>query len=83
MIYSADKLNKDLYHLHKSKICLVIREDIIDMLQPEANNLNKQIADCSIRIDWFLSVYDSPQMHPLMIMILHKIKNSGESFNNL
>ncbi|HEM3598258.1 TPA: hypothetical protein U1C22_001259 [Streptococcus suis] len=82
MIYSADKLNKDLYHLHKSKICLVIREDIIDMLQPEANNLNKQIADCSIRIDWFLSVYDSPQMHPLMIMILHKIKNSGESFKD-
>ena len=45
-------------------------------------NLNKQIADCSIRIDWFLSVYDSPHMHPLMKMILHKIKNSGESFKD-
>ena len=82
MIYSADNLNKDLYRFHKSKICLVIREDIVDMLQSEANNLNKQIADSSIRIDWFLRVCDSPQEHPLMQMILHKIKNSGESFKD-
>lgn len=82
MIYTADKLNKELYNSTDSKICLVIREDIVDILQSEANNLNKQITDCGIVIDWFLAAYREPQNHPLMQMVLHKIKNSDSDFEN-
>ncbi len=78
MVYTADKLNKEFCKFTTSRVCLVIREDIIDMLHHEANNLNKQISDCGIKIDWFLSEYTSS--NPLVRMVLHKIKKSGNEF---
>lgn len=76
MIYSADKLNHELYSSKCSKICLVFREDIIEMMNAEANNLNKQITDSMIEISWFDTAYSEPWEHPLMQMILHKINKS-------
>lgn len=78
MIYSADTLNKILYKYNCSKVCLVLRKDIIDSLQHITNNLNKQITDSGIEIRWFNTGYREPSEHPLMQMILHKIKNSNK-----
>lgn len=78
MIYSADKLNTVLASYNKSKICLVLRKDIIDYLQHITNNLNKQITDSGIEIRWFNTGYKESHEHPLMKMILHKIKNSNK-----
>ncbi|AGV72850.1 P-loop ATPase, Sll1717 family [Lactococcus cremoris] len=76
MIYSADALNNILAEYNSSKICLVLRRDIIDYLQHITNNLNKQITDSGIEIRWFNTGYKEPAEHPLMKMILHKIKKS-------
>lgn len=82
MIYSADLLNKELRQFNGSKICLVLREDLVDMLQEETSNLNKQVTDQGIWIRWFDQHFYSPYQHPLMQMVLYKIKNSGDDFKN-
>ncbi|USI63884.1 hypothetical protein LO769_04525 [Lactococcus lactis subsp. lactis] len=76
MIYSADKLNHELYSFKSTKICLVFREDIVEMMNAQANNLNKQITDSKVEISWFDTAYSEPWEHPLMQMILYKIKKS-------
>jgi hypothetical protein len=80
MIYSADKLNHILSEYNHSRVCLVLREDIVDLLQARANNLNKQITDNGIRISWTEKGTKQPHEHPLMQMILHKIKKSGDEY---
>ena len=79
MIYSADRLNGVISEHNNSKICLILRKDIVDALQHQANNLNKQITDSGIEIHWFNTVKE-PSEHPLMQMVLHKIKNSGTQY---
>lgn len=76
MIYSADRLNNDLSKINKSKVCLVLRKDVIDLLQEETNNLNKQTTDHGINISWFDNGSKKAYEHPIMQMVLHKIKNS-------
>ncbi|XHB95877.1 hypothetical protein AAFF39_03600 [Lactococcus garvieae] len=79
MIYSADRLNGVISEYNNSKICLILRKDIVDALQHQTNNLNKQITDSGIEIHWFNTVKE-PSEHPLMQMVLHKIKNSGMQY---
>ncbi|MDG4980355.1 hypothetical protein OGZ39_01595 [Lactococcus lactis] len=81
MIYSADRLNSDLWEFNSSKICLVLRKDIVDSLQHQANNLNKLVTDSGIEISWFDNVRSEPSEHPLMQMVLHKIKKSDDKFS--
>lgn len=80
MIYVADIINKEIGLFNNSKICLVVREDIINILQGETGNLNKQVTDLAIRINWFSEQYSAVHEHPLMQMILNKIKNSSNEF---
>lgn len=82
MIYSAGILNNKLNECNDSKICLVLREDIIDLLHKEANNLNKQITDSGIKISWFDNKAIEPKDHPLMQMVLHKIKKSDKNLDD-
>ncbi|HEM5036238.1 TPA: hypothetical protein U1250_000445 [Streptococcus suis] len=82
MIYVADIINKEISLLNNSKICLVVREDIINILQSETGNLNKQVTDLAIRINWFAEQYSAAYEHPLMQMVLNKIRNSSSEFNN-
>jgi Cdc6-like AAA superfamily ATPase len=83
MIYAADKMNHEIRKFGKSKVCLVLRSDIIKMLHADSNNLNKIISDFGIEISWFNPNVDKPLHHPLMQMILHKIKKSVIEYKSI
>lgn len=83
MIYTADKMNHDMRKYGKSRVCLVLRSDIIKMLHSDSNNLNKIISDFGIEISWFNPNVEKPLHHPLMQMILHKIKKSVPEYKNI
>lgn len=80
MIYAAEKMNHEIRYFNKSKICLVMRSDILNLLHEDSNNLNKTISDFGIEISWFNPNVKAPLEHPLMQMILHKIKKSVDIY---
>ncbi|SDB20627.1 hypothetical protein SAMN02910293_01053 [Streptococcus henryi] len=77
MIYAAEEINLKISDYNNSKICILLRNDVVSLLQKDANNLNKTVRDLGIEIKWFNpNVQSSLIEHPLMQMVLHKIKKS-------
>ena len=66
----------------ETKIILAIRSDILDSLQWHATNLNRIASDSIVDLQWIDTDYKSIK-HPLMDLILTKIKNSVPEFNSL
>lgn len=83
MIYAADNLN---YKFRKGnipfRIIHVIRSDIKELMLDDSNNIQKVFSDFGVNIDWFSERQDNPYYHPLMKMLLHKIRNSVNSYKN-
>lgn len=58
------------------RIIILIRSDIIKLLNENSSNLNKIITDSEIRLNWIKKVKGN-DMHPLMELIVTKIKKSN------
>lgn len=77
MIYAAGEINLELSDFSKTKIVILLRSDVVSLLQYEGNNINKTITDLGVEIKWFNpNIEEGLIDHPLMRMVLHKIKNS-------
>ena len=61
-------------NVNNCKCILLIRSDIIKHLNKFSPNLNKIIQDNSVELYWIEKNSTSPEKHPLMEMILNKVK---------
>lgn len=68
--------------IYNSRIIILIRSDIIKLLNENSSNLNKIITDSEIRLNWIKKVKGN-EMHPLMELIVTKIKKSNSELINL
>lgn len=80
----ANSLNNDFRknRIEDSRIIILMRSDIIKVLNENSSNLNKIIADSEIRLNWIKKVRGS-KMHPLMELIVTKIKKSNGMLEHL
>lgn len=67
----------------KSKIIVCLRSDIIDDIHKYSSNSNKLTSDNKVDLYWISKNYDNPEDHPLMEMILLKIKHSVPEYSQL
>lgn len=85
LINTAKKINNEFTKLNNcnSKIVILIRNDIIDYLNENDSNINKAIGGKDIELDWWNKVDDdSPYEHPLIEMLLLKVKNSNDYYRD-
>lgn len=82
-IETAYKLNVDFKKKSKkeSRVILLVRSDVIKILNSYSTNLNKIISDSEIRLNWIKKVQIT-QIHPLLDMICTKIMNSNKHLKN-
>lgn len=82
-IESASNLNVELKrnNIKNSRIIILIRTDIIKILNNYSSNLNKIVADSEIKLNWIKKTSNT-EIHPLFDMILTKIQNSNEALKN-
>uniref|UniRef100_UPI0025FFC9C9 P-loop ATPase, Sll1717 family n=1 Tax=uncultured Clostridium sp. TaxID=59620 RepID=UPI0025FFC9C9 len=83
LIAVANKINLEISSKSKSKskIILILREDMIDYMQDYTTNLNKITSSNKVRLYWLnKKIPDKPYEHPLMELILNKIKNSEDTY---
>ncbi|WP_031546397.1 P-loop ATPase, Sll1717 family [Salinicoccus luteus] len=66
-----------------SKIIVVLRSDIIDDLHKYSSNSNKLTTGSKTDLYWISKNYNKPEEHPLMEMLLIKIKNSVPAYKGL
>ena len=80
----ANALNNQIRNkkIKKSRVIILIRSDIIKILNENSSNLNKIIADSEIRLNW-IKIDRSCEMHPLMELIVTKIKKSNSALKDL
>lgn len=74
-IFSTSKL--------KIKIVLLLRTDILNKLQSLDGNLSKTVTSCSVNLYWLKKDIGKPENHPLMKMILHKVRATGKIPGNI
>src|SRR5690606_38646288 len=67
----------------KSKFIILLRTDIIDNLHRYSSNSNKLITGSKVDLYWISKNYQSPEKHPLMEMLLNKIKISVPKYKYL
>lgn len=87
LIRAASKINHELKETlaKRSKILILLRDDIINYINENDSNFNKIISNKVIRIDWWnprrkdgrKEAYE----HPLMKMILRKIRITSEDLS--
>ena len=80
----ANSLNTQFrkQNIANSRVIILIRSDIIKILNENSSNLNKIIADSEIRLNWMKRTAETT-MHPLMELIVTKIKKSNKNLNRL
>lgn len=85
LIYSVKTINSEMQEkgLNKSKCILLMRSDILSQLNKFTSNLNKSLDDGVITLYWIDKYYNNPYEHPLMKMILNKIRVSCQQFSSL
>lgn len=75
-INATNNLNLELKRF-KSKVVIVIRDDILDALNYESSNINKVITDSTIQIDWCEKSRSKPWEYDISRMIINKIRVSA------
>lgn len=82
-IEKAQQINVDFREkeIINCKTIILIRSDIIKVLNSSSSNLNKTMADCEVRLNWIKKT-GSGKIHPLMDLIATKIKKSNEKLKN-
>ena len=66
---------------YNSRIFIVIRDDILDLVNSSSNNINKIIEDHSINVNWINNYYS--KMPPLIELIISKIINNNETLKDI
>ena len=66
----------------KAKIILLLRSDILDELQMQNANLSKIKTSCAVELYWLYDSVSEQYDHPLMSMILHKIRASCPAYSS-
>lgn len=66
----------------KEKIVLLLRSDILNELQVQNANLSKTKTSCSVELYWLFDSMKEQYEHPLMSMVLHKIKATSPVYCN-
>lgn len=74
---STNSLNGKL-RKYKSKLIVVIRDDLLDKLNAYSSNINKLITDSSIHIDWCEKTRHNQWDYDISKMILNKIRVSAK-----
>lgn len=64
-----------------SRIIILLRSDILSILNNSSKSLNKIVCDSNIRLHWLKKQKNLEDGHPLMNLILEKIRNSNEDLN--
>ena len=83
LIKAAKEINNKFYGEEKNvKVILLVRSDIINKLQMYDMNLSKIKSSCGIELYWLTNTQVSPEQHPLMHLVLHKIKTSCPKLQN-
>lgn len=88
LLKSAKSLNLELQNNNsnlgiRSKVIVLIRDDIVCHMQDYDTNLNK-VSSHFVDLDWLDKTKDDePSQHPLMNLILHKIKKSVPEYSKL
>lgn len=67
----------------KSKIIILLRSDIIDDLHKHSSNSNKLITGSKVDLNWIPKKINNPQEHPIIEMVLNKIKISIPEYHSL
>ncbi|MHC8515422.1 P-loop ATPase, Sll1717 family [Sporosarcina sp. ITBMC105] len=67
----------------KSKVIILLRSDIIDDLHKYSSNSNKLITGSKVELYWISKNYNNPEDHPIMEMILNKIRISVPDYFNV
>lgn len=75
----ANRLNHDK---HKGRLIIIIRSDMLNPLNNASKNLAKIIADSQVKLNWLKKVGKN-EMHPLIEMIVMKIRISNKHLKNL
>lgn len=80
----ANQLNVEIRknRIKNSRIIILMRSDIIKVLNENSSNLNKIISDSEIRLNWIKRVHGG-KLHPLMDLIVTKIKKSNNALKDL
>ena len=82
MIYAADNINSRFRKKNiKARIIHVVRSDIKELMLEDSSNIQKVFSDYGIEIDWFSNRLDHPYYHPIIKMLLHKIRKSIPSYS--
>lgn len=76
-IYAVNQINLRINKFN-SKCIIVLRNDILDKLNSKSSNINKQITDSTIYINWCEKQIGKPWNYELAKMILNKIKISAK-----
>ena len=83
LINVAKEYNLKVKHYKgKVKIILLLRSDILSELQVKNANLNKIKTSCSVELYWLFDSMSEQYRHPLISMVLHKIKASCPEYRN-
>lgn len=69
-------------NITNSRVIILIRSDIIKILNENSSNLNKIISDSEIKLNWIKRVTGNA-MHPLMELIVTKIKKSNSNLSSM
>lgn len=81
MLYASESLNQRFRDLGlPNRVIHAIRSDVLRLAVGASYNLFKSASDFGVEIDWFSDRLKNPEKHPLMLMILHKIKNSVREY---
>ena len=83
LINVAKEYNLKAKHYNgKVKVILLLRSDILSELQVKNANLNKIKTSCSVELYWLFDSMSEQHKHPLISMVLHKIKASCPEYRN-
>lgn len=74
---------KTKQHKGKVKIILLLRSDILSELQVKNANLNKIKTSCAVELYWLFDSMSDQYNHPLISMVLHKIRASCSECKNM
>ena len=77
-IECASNLNNEFVKngVSDSRIIVLIRSDILRVLNSYSSNLNKILSDSELKLNWIKKTRDG-SVHPLMDLIITKIRNSN------
>lgn len=81
----ANRINSDIHitGTRYSRIIIIMRSDMLIPLNNNSRNLGKITADGQIKLNWLKKKYSPEKIHPLLEMVIVKIRNSNPLLSGL